>query len=752
MQVQKIIFFLLFVLGYALHSSAQIVVKDTENNKNIAGATYNFKLLSDKKWIKGVSDANGIIYYPESWENQLVWIQIYHPNYGVSEDTLKANKNAILSITEKPIVLNDIVLTAQYKEGNANDAVHKINVITADKIEKMAAVNLRDVLSNELNVRIQQDNILGAGVSMQGIRGENVKIMIDGVPVIGRQNGNVDISQINLNDVERIEIIEGPLSVNYGTNALAGTINIITKKKSKKVINLEYFNYLETIGTHNNSVALAHQSKIGRFALSGNRNYFDGWNPGDKIGDNFKAIFPDSSRFMAWKPREQYNGRLSYYTKYKKLEIGLKTEYFKETIINRGLPRGAFGQLAFDDYYYTTRWDNALMLDGKVNKTHQFKTVSSYNFFERQKNTYVNDLTSENQFLRTEQGDQDTSNFNLWMSRGSIFRAKDSAKVNYEIGYDINYESTTGVRIENQRQSIGDFALFSSAEITPIKNLVIRPGLRYAYNTAYQAPVIPSINLKKDWGKGYKYTYTLRASYAKGFRAPALRELYFFFVDVNHNIVGNPNLKAEKSDNFTLNFKNKICFDKWVLKNELGVFYNDIRNLITLAQTTDLGQFSYINVGVYKTYGVNVQQNYQFNLIKYNIGFSYIGLYNQISENKSVSTFSYYPEVQNNIQWDIPKTKSSLSVFYKYQGRLPGFFVNEDNEIEESFVNAYHNCDATLSNKLYKQKILLAIGVKNIFNVQNVAANRASGVHSGSGSSVPVATGRFFFIKTTIKI
>ena len=202
--------------------------------------------------IKGVSDANGIIYYPETWENQLVWIQIYHPNYGVSEDTLKANKNAILSITEKPIVLNDIVLTAQYKEGNANDAVHKINVITADKIEKMAAVNLRDVLSNELNVRIQQDNILGAGVSMQGIRGENVKIMIDGVPVIGRQNGNVDISQINLNDVERIEIIEGPLSVNYGTNALAGTINIITKNPKQTAgyslqarLQEEYFKLVE---------------------------------------------------------------------------------------------------------------------------------------------------------------------------------------------------------------------------------------------------------------------------------------------------------------------------------------------------------------------------------------------------------------------------------------------------------------------------------------------------------------------------
>ena len=71
-------------------------------------------------------------------------------------------------------------------------------------------------------------------MSMQGISGENVKILIDGVPVLGRLDGNIDLSKINLNDVDQIKVIEGPQSVSYGTNGMAGTINIIIKKDQKK--------------------------------------------------------------------------------------------------------------------------------------------------------------------------------------------------------------------------------------------------------------------------------------------------------------------------------------------------------------------------------------------------------------------------------------------------------------------------------------------------------------------------------------
>merc|ERR1711965_356759 len=97
----------------------------------------------------------------------------------------------------------------------------------------MAAVTLKDVLVNQNNIRVAQDNVLGSSMSLQGMSGQNIKILIDGIPVIGRLNGNIDISQINLNTIERIEIIEGPLSVNYGTDALAGTINLISQKNKK---------------------------------------------------------------------------------------------------------------------------------------------------------------------------------------------------------------------------------------------------------------------------------------------------------------------------------------------------------------------------------------------------------------------------------------------------------------------------------------------------------------------------------------
>lgn len=65
-------------------------------------------------------------------------------------------------------------------------------MIDSKQFQRMAANNLGDALRNELNVQLAQDNVLGTSLSMQGLGGQNVKLLIDGVPVIGRQDGNVD--------------------------------------------------------------------------------------------------------------------------------------------------------------------------------------------------------------------------------------------------------------------------------------------------------------------------------------------------------------------------------------------------------------------------------------------------------------------------------------------------------------------------------------------------------------------------------
>ncbi|RMG59670.1 MAG: TonB-dependent receptor, partial [Bacteroidetes bacterium] len=109
-----------------------------------------------------------------------------------------------------------VVITGQHGAVRASRAAHRVRIIDRQRIEAQGAVTLAEVLGQELNLRINQDPALGAQVQMQGISGENVKILLDGMPVPGRLGGGLDLSQLPLQDIERIEIVEGPMSVEYG--------------------------------------------------------------------------------------------------------------------------------------------------------------------------------------------------------------------------------------------------------------------------------------------------------------------------------------------------------------------------------------------------------------------------------------------------------------------------------------------------------------------------------------------------------
>jgi outer membrane receptor for ferrienterochelin and colicins len=154
------------------------------------------------------------------------------------------NLNAQDSLVNEKIVLKkdllEVVITGQLSETLAQDAIHKIRIIGEKELNSGLFLDVASVLSKELNIRVSEDNVLGSSISIQGMSGQNVKILIDDIPVIGRLNGSIDLSQISLSNVERIEIVEGPLSTVYGTDALAGTINIITKEQTESKKNIYY--------------------------------------------------------------------------------------------------------------------------------------------------------------------------------------------------------------------------------------------------------------------------------------------------------------------------------------------------------------------------------------------------------------------------------------------------------------------------------------------------------------------------------
>lgn len=713
-----------------------------------------FSIIYIKSSLKSfgkVADDKGNIYYQKFDDSDSSIYTLVIQAVGYDKLTLvliglELNKIKKLFLNPSSLNLKEVVVTGQYAPTSAEKSIQKVQIIDKEKIQQMGAVNLRDVLSNQLNVRLQQDNILGAGMSLQGISGENVKILMDGVPLIGRMNGNIDLSQINMNNVERIEFIEGPLSVQYGTNALAGTINIITKSLSDKKLNIGLTGYYESIGTYNLNTDVNLSFKKHRFQISAGRNYFDGWNSDDSPFYLPKTKTADSSRYKQWKPKEQYFTSVGYDYNFKKINLGFKSSFFDEKITNRGYPRAPYAESSFDDYYYTRRIDNHIYLNSKISKNWSVNSLAACNYYSRIKKTVYKDLTTLNEMLSLNNADQDTSRFTLLMSRASFVRQSNSSKINYELGYDINYESALGKRIDDQIQYMGDYALFTTMEYKPFHQLVIKPGLRYAYNTLYASPIIPSLNLKYDIDN----RHVIRASYAKGFRAPSLKELYFLFVDINHNIVGNINLKSEQSDNYALSYSYKTTLKKAQFKMNINTFYNEIYNLITLAQISS-AEYSYVNIGKYKTVGAQINSNVKFKNWNVQTGFNYTGRYNELAGSIDVPHFSFSPEVSENVSYIFIKHKATISLFYKYNGKLPGYRLVNDNIIQTSLAD-YHTLDATISKTLFKY-FDFTIGCKNLFNVTNLNSTAfAGGVHSSSSSSVPLSTGRNYFIKLTINL
>jgi outer membrane receptor for ferrienterochelin and colicins len=671
--------------------------------------------------------------------NNAIELIISKMGFTTLRDTLAKGENKTYTLVQNDVNLKDVVVTGQFEANTAQKAVQQIRVIDRKRIEQQGAVNLRDVLTNELNVRISQDGVLGSQMSMMGVSGQNVKILIDGVPVIGRLDGNIDISQINLNNIERIEIIEGPMSVIYGTDALGGVINLITKKPTNKQYNISINSYLETVGTYNFDANVGFKYKSFAVSASGGRNYFNG----------FSTVTGDTIRAQQWKPREQLFGDIQLTYKYKKQSHRLSVQAFNETLIAKGNPSiTPYSVTAFDNYFVTNRMNYSLYSDFYFNNKASLNLINSYSTYERRSDSYIKNLVTGSQQLTPNPEDHDTTTFGLLLMR-STYTTHNTTIFNSQMGYDINYETGTGEKLKDGRQAIGDYAVFYIAEVKPINKLTLNQGVRFIYNTSYGAPVIPSFNIKYDLTKAI----TFRGSYAQGFRAPSLKELYLYFVDVNHNIVGNENLKAETSHNFLASVTHIKEYKKLSSKTDVSGFYNNISNMINLVAIDQAANlYTYRNIEEYKTQGINITNTTKYKNISTTLGYSYTGRYNLLDSVESVPTFSYTNEVRANVTYSITKTKTDISLFFKYNGTLPGYAMNADSSIYQTKIQAYNMFDASVTQTLFKGLVQLTVGAKNLANVTSIAYNTTASAHSSGAGNMPIAMGRYFFTSIRINI
>ena len=191
------LFSLTLLLAGLRVSGQQAVVRvvDGKTGQPVSYAHVCFQPLDGSRQLHAITEDNGEA--PNLAVSRSV-VAISYVGYETLFDTLNPGQGKTLSLKPKIQDMNEVVVTAQYAPQRVDKSIYKVKVINSRQIEQKAANNLTDLLSSELNIRISQDGALGSSMSLQGLSGEHVKFLVDGVPVIGRMNGNIDIDQLNL--------------------------------------------------------------------------------------------------------------------------------------------------------------------------------------------------------------------------------------------------------------------------------------------------------------------------------------------------------------------------------------------------------------------------------------------------------------------------------------------------------------------------------------------------------------------------
>lgn len=712
-----------------MRAQQTLTLVDSETGTPVFGAHVKCTQTAGEDKVKYLlSDNNGTVIFP--FEGS-VKTQITFLGYRSVDTLLNASASHTIRLVMLQTMLKPVALVSDFIPRGEDAMVQQITVIDRERIESQGAQNLRDLLTNNLNIRVSNDNILGAAVTMQGVGGENVKIMIDGVPVIGRLDGNIDLSQINLNNIERVEIIQGPASAAYGTNALGGIINLISKKNTAGTIETGVKGYYESVGMYNADAHFSASAKNHTIRLAGGRYFFDGFNS-----------VPDTGRTQEWNPKRQVFGDWQYAYKLKDIQFRYAGSYFNEKIENKGRPIAPFEVTARDAYYITDRLSNTLAVTGFVKPKHHLDITANYSNFQRNVEVFTKDLVT----LDRTTLERNTDRFSLFMSRGIYSYSGASEKLLVQAGYDINYESGSGPRIKDNTQNIGDFAGFLSAEYKAWKRLTLKPSFRYGYNTRYTMPVIPAFSFKI---LAHKYVQ-IRGAYSRGFRAPDLKELFFEFIDVNHNVIGNEDLKAETSHNGTASITFKMNKKDYAFSIEPSGFYNDISNRITLVYTGGLSAngvqvYTNRNIGRFRSTGANLNLTFAYKGFALNAGTSYTGISQQFDGQGSSKAFLFYPEARANVSYSYEKWGVSANVFYKYNGSQPFLFTDENDQIIRGSIQDFHTMDISITKNLFKKALRITVFGKNMFNVRNLIQNGSTpngGAHAPSSGPVSTAWGR----------
>lgn len=585
---KNVLIFFVFFLFIKVNAQNQIKGKVTDiNNEPLIGASVSLPELN-----KGTITNQAGEYLISNIPNGKIKIQFSFVGYNTEIKTIDISQtenkiDVLLSIAI--IQSQEVVITGGYVSSQHENAV-KIDVLKSKDIALSGTTNFMESLTKVPGVDMIAK---GQGVSKPVIRGlsmNDVLVMNNGVRIENYQFSENHPLGIDDNDVERVEIIKGPASLLYGSDAIGGVINFIKEKPAPvgKILG-DYRMQLHsnTLGM-NNSIGLKGAS----------RNFFGGFRFGIKTHTDYLqggGDYVPNSRFneMTFNVNTGYTGKIGtfklFYDYYKQ-DLGMTVPAVRPLITEQGRENEIWFQdlehqlLSSQNSLYLGKfkWDINL---GYQNALRKLQTTLDVPFVEMNLNT----ITYESKLYLPS---NDKSEYIIGLQGMS------------QNNRNLNNRASQFLPDAN----INNIGFLGLAQYTFFKKLKLQGGLRFdIYKTetfalgiegtsSFQAPVIKDFsNINGSIGATYSVNKKImfRTNFAKGFRVPNLSELTSIGMHGNRYEIGNENLSPENSYETDVS----MHYHSEFLSFDLAGFYNLVNDYIFISPTVDTTS---TGVGVYR--------------------------------------------------------------------------------------------------------------------------------------------------------
>lgn len=556
-------------------------------------------------------------------------------------------------------------------------------VISKRVIKESGAHSIKELLEFEVpGLEFTQTEGVTNSITFQGLGAKYLLILIDGERMAGETSrSNPDFNRINIDNIERIEIVKGAMSTLYGSGAVAGVINIITKQNESPLFGSGSAKY-DGEGEAKYSILTGANFKGIRSTSDLSFRYKN-----SHFIDNPEA--PDSPFESEGYKNRSFMQSIGYsWNKGERVEI--RGSLYDHERFNAG----EAGKIVRDLYFDKNLIVKANFKTGTIGSAEISLNIDDYDKFSK----FLKLDTQERVYSNTIKSVRALENLKLSNSHTIL------------TGAEINSEKLMTYQFDNgKEQSVTQGAIYIQDSYNPSGKLSIETGIRAEYHSEYKFHITPKISLMYRPGR-----FSLRLGYASGYRSPSLKELY---TDWNHQgffqLMGNSNLKPENS----YNISGSAEYTASKINLAVALYHNIINNKIATIWTPGQDTAYYKNVDRSSVSGIDFTSKYEITKsLACRLSYTFVKEWLSADGHNTSSVRPHSAVIILDYRFKLFKREMSSILSGRYQSSVePYSFDPISQEYQKIEYEGYTIWRASISGEIIKG-ISIQAGINNIFN------------------------------------